>query len=115
MMEKKKRFYGTTGLFAQPLGGVLDKVTAPAMQKQGWQKARLMLHWPEIVGSEIAAKCTPYQLTFPANQKTGGTLTLRVKGAFALELQHLEPFLLEKLAVFLGYRAIDRIRLQQRG
>ena len=112
-MTKNDRYFGSTGLFAQPMGNILDKVTAPVMQKQGWQKAKIMVGWPEIVGAETAAKCKPRQLTFPKNQKTGGTLTLRVKGAYALEIQHLEPLLLEKLAVYLGYRAIDRIKLEQ--
>jgi hypothetical protein len=112
-MADEKRRYSSTGLFPQPMGNILDKVTAPVMKKQGWQKAKIMVGWPEIVGQEIAAKCKPRQLTFPKNQKTGGTLTLRVKGAYALELQHLEPLLLEKLAVYLGYRAIDRIKLEQ--
>lgn len=112
-MADDKRRYGSTGLFPQPMGNILDKVTAPVMQKQGWQQARIMVGWPEIVGPEMAAKCKPRNLTFPKGQKTGGTLTLRVKGAYALEIQHLEPLLLEKLAVYLGYRAIDRIKLEQ--
>lgn len=114
-MSGNKRYYGTTGLFPKEVSRLLEKVTAPAIRKQGWQKAQLMVAWPEIVGPEIARKCKPKQLTFPKGQKTGGTLTLRVHGAYAPEIQHLESFLLEKIAVYLGYRAIDRIRLEQGG
>ena len=111
--EDKIRRNGTTGLFAQPIHNVLAKVTAPAMQKQGYVKAKILTGWPEIVGTELATKCKPRQITFKQKQQVGGTLTLRVQGAFAVEIQHLEPLILEKLAIYLGYRAIDKIRLEQ--
>jgi hypothetical protein len=112
-MPYNKRYGGTTGLFPQPMDKILAQVTAPVMQKHGYLKARLFTQWAEIVGEETAKKCRPKQLTFPQKQNVQGALTLRVEKGFALEIQHLEPILLEKMAVYFGFRAIDRIRLEQ--
>lgn len=112
-MPRHRRYGGTTGLFPQPMDKILAQVTAPVMRKHGYLKARLFTQWAEIVGAETARKCHPKQLTFPQKQNINGTLTLRVSSGFALELQHLEPVLLEKMAVYFGFRAIDRIRLEQ--
>lgn len=112
-MPKRTRYGGTTGLFPQPMDKILAAVTAPVMQKHGYLKARLFTQWAEIVGEETAKKCRPKQLSFPQKQNINGTLTLRVSSGFALEIQHLEPLLLEKMAVYFGFRAIDRIKLEQ--
>ncbi len=110
-MPEGKRYRGTTGLFPQPMGNVLNAVTAPVIRKHGSLKARIFSYWPEIVGTEIAAKCRPKDLSFPPQRKDKGKLTLLVQPGFALELQHSEPLILEKLAVYIGYRAIETIRL----
>jgi hypothetical protein len=40
-------------------------------------------------------------------------LHIRVSGALALELQHLQPQVIERINGYFGYRAITRIALQQ--
>ena len=40
-------------------------------------------------------------------------LTIHVGGAFALELQHSEPQLIERINDFFGYPAVARLRLIQ--
>jgi hypothetical protein len=113
-MSQQERRYSTTGLFSQSLDKILPQIVAPALQKHGYVKARLMVHWQEIVGIEIAAKAIPNQLVFPPHKRIQGTLTLRVKTGFALEVQHLENIILEKIAIYFGYRVVERIRLEQR-
>ena len=42
----------------------------------------------------------------------GGTLHVRVgSGALALELQHLEPVVIERINTYFGYRAVERLKL----
>lgn len=38
-----------------------------------------------------------------------------VNGAFALELQHREKFVLEKVNAFFGYKAVSELRIRQSG
>ena len=45
----------------------------------------------------------------------GGTLTLGVLGVRALEAQHQQPVIIERVNAHYGYRAVARIRLAQLG
>lgn len=96
------------------LGGSLGTVTKRAFARRGLTGADIARQWPAIVGSELAAQCRPRQLRFAkAGEAVDGRLTLRVAPAWALQLQHLEPLVLERINGFFGYRAVGRLVLQQ--
>lgn len=96
------------------LGGSLGSVTKRAFARRGLTGADLARQWPAIVGTELAAQCRPRQLRFPKpGEAVDGCLTLRVAPGWALEVQHLEPLMLERINGFFGYRAVSRLVLQQ--
>lgn len=96
------------------LGGSLGSVTKRAFARRGLTGADLARQWPAIVGAELAAQCRPRQLRFPKpGEAVEGRLTLRVAPGWALEVQHLEPLMLERINGFFGYRAVNRLVLQQ--
>jgi len=96
------------------LGGSLGTVTKRAFARRGLTGADIARQWPAIVGSELAAHCRPRQLRFPKpGEAVDGRLTLRVAPGWALQLQHLEPLVLERVNGFFGYRAVARLVLQQ--
>lgn len=96
------------------LGGSLGTVTKRAFARRGLTGADIARQWPAIVGSELAAHCRPRQLRFPKPaEAVDGRLTLRVAPGWALQLQHLEPLVLERVNGFFGYRAVARLVLQQ--
>lgn len=95
------------------LGSLVPKLVGAAMGKRGFAEAGLASDWPAIVGGEIAAHCLPERLDFPRGERMDGTLHLRVEGAWALTLQHLEPQLIERINGSLGYRAVGRLKLHQ--
>ena len=82
-----------------------------AFRKQGFAEASILTKWPLIVGELLSTHCLPERMFFPRGKKTGATLTVRAEGAFALELQHLEPMVLERINVFFGYRAVEKLRI----
>ena len=43
----------------------------------------------------------------------GGVLHVRVAGAFALELQHLEPVVIERINAHFGHAAVTRLKMTQ--
>lgn len=90
----------------------LNRVTAAVRRRRGLSEAGLIADWPAIVGEELAAECLPQRLVRGADG-TGGTLHIRVSGPLALELQHLEPLVIERINGFFGYRAIARLALRQ--
>jgi hypothetical protein len=89
-------------------------VTKRAFARRGLTGADIARQWPAIVGAELAAHCRPRQLRFPKpGEAVDGRLTLRVASGWALEVQHLEPLVLERINGFFGYRAVARLVLQQ--
>jgi hypothetical protein len=89
------------------LARAVGAVTRAAFGRQGFAEARVLTDWPAIVGPDLAADCLPESLS------ANGVLRIRVAGGRALELQHLEPQLLDRIATFFGYRAVTRLSFVQ--
>lgn len=89
-----------------------DRVTTPIRRKRGLAEAALISNWPDIIGSALAKECVPLRIA-RGPDGTGGTLHIKVSGALALELQHLQPQVIERINGYFGYQAIARIALQQ--
>ena len=88
---------------AQPLSSLIGKITAKSFESRGLVAAGIAAEWPAIVGEAVAASSWPQRLG------RDGTLRVCVSGPVAVELQHLEPQILERIAAFYGYRAVTRI------
>ncbi len=92
------------------LAATLEGITRPIFSKRGFSNAAIAKEWPTIVGAQLAAQSQPEKLTFPTGKKGDGTLHLRIaSGSLALEMQHLEPLLLERINGYFGYKAIIRL------
>ncbi|MFT3997053.1 MAG: DciA family protein [Asticcacaulis sp.] len=75
---------------------------------------RLTARWAEIVGDTVARITEPIKLIRARpGAKTGGTLDLRVEGAFAAVIQHQSRVIIDRVNLFLGAGTIDRVRLIQ--
>jgi hypothetical protein len=94
------------------LPDLLSRVLEPAARRRGLAEAKLLSEWPTIVGLGLAARCHPIRLN-QSTDRTGGILLLHVAGAAALELQHSQPQILERINGFFGYEAVCRLRLIQ--
>lgn len=95
------------------VGARLRPVLGKIYQAKAPGHAGLMLHWPEIVGPELAAVTEPGKLQEGRGLVNNGVLTVRVVGPVALELQHQETQILERVNAFLGYRAAGRLKIVQ--
>lgn len=89
------------------LGAALPGAAGALFRRQGFAEAGVLTDWPEIVGRPLADHTCPLRLS------RDGTLTLRVAGAFALELAHLEPQILDRIARYFGFRAVTRLAIVQ--
>ena len=94
------------------LPDLLSSLLDPAARRRGLAEARLLTEWPTIVGPGLAARCQPIRLG-RSTDRMGGLLVLHVAGAAALELQHSERQILERINGFFGYPAVSRLRLIQ--
>ena len=109
------RYSGTTerrsGMRA--LGAAVARITAPAFRRRGFAEAGILTDWPHIVGSQLASQTEPERLSFARGTRVDGTLQVRVSGAWATELQHLAPQVIERVNSYFGYRAVDRLAILQ--
>lgn len=92
------------------LPDLLGKVLDPASRRRGLAEAGVLTDWPRIVGEALAARCQPVKMT-GGGRGHGGVLHVHVAGSAALELQHSEPQLLERINSYFGYPAVARLRL----
>lgn len=83
-----------------------------AGEKRGFAVARLLTHWAEIVGSDIAAMAQPVKVGY-GREGFGATLTLLVAGAQAPLVQAESARIRERVNACYGYNAISRIRITQ--
>jgi len=104
---------GKRGGGPRPLATSMGGVAKRTLGRRGFAEGGLIADWRAIVGPELAACCWPDRLSFPPGRKDGGTLRILAAGSFAIELQHMEPQVLERVNGHFGYRAIDRITILQ--
>jgi hypothetical protein len=88
-------------------------VTRRTLGRHGLAEGGLIADWTAIVGAMIAERSLPLRLSFAGGERREGTLHVRVSGALALELQHLEPQVLERINGYFGYRAVGRLKIHQ--
>ncbi len=106
--DDDKRLCGMVAV-AVPAG----KVTRPVFGRHGFAGGALVVDWPAIVGSAVAAHTLPLRIKFPPKERTDGTLVVKVaSSAFATELQHLEPLIIQRINGYFGWQAVTRIKLQ---
>ena len=99
----------------RPIARMLPEIAGKILGKKGLGFGVLITEWETIVGPETARRAMPIRVAFPPGRRESGTLHLRVAGGYAVELQHTAPQLIERVNAFLGYRAIEALRLVQSG
>lgn len=92
--------------------GLLNTQIRKVGEARGFAVSRLLTHWPEIAGAELAACCRPVKVSY-GRGGLGATLTLLTTGAAGPMLQMRLPALREKVNACYGYNAIARIALTQ--
>jgi hypothetical protein len=86
---------------------LLGKVLGREAKRRGLAEARLLTEWQQVIGEAIASRCQPISLS------RQGVLLLDVAGSAALELQHAEFQVIERINLFFGHSVVSRLRLRQ--
>jgi hypothetical protein len=100
------------------IAATLPRIAGPALRRRGFAgggeaSVRVVTDWAEIVGAALARDSLPERLTFPRGAESGGVLRIRAAGPLALELQHLEPLVIERINRYFGYRAVAKLSFVQ--
>ena len=83
-----------------------------AGESRGFAVSRLLTHWAEIAGADIAAIARPVNVSY-GRGNFGATLTVLTTGAQATMLEMQKEKLREKVNSVYGYNAISRVRITQ--
>lgn len=92
--------------------GLLSARIREAGEKRGFAVSRLLTHWDEIVGPDIASVARPVNVSY-ARGGFGATLTVLTTGAQAPMLEMQKDRLRERVNACYGYAAISRVRITQ--
>jgi hypothetical protein len=91
---------------------LVDASVRRAGEVRGFATARLLTHWAEIVGDEVARICRPVRVSW-SQGGFGGTLVLQADGAQAPVVQMQAEQIRARVNACHGHAAIARVRIQQ--
>ncbi|MGE0338608.1 MAG: DUF721 domain-containing protein [Xanthobacteraceae bacterium] len=100
---------------ASPLADLVGRTVGDAFKRQGFAAVEIVTHWPEIVGEDLAKRSEPIKLAWPRRDDPDsvGVLQIRVEGAYALEIQHLQPVILDRVNRYFGWKCVGRLAIRQ--
>ena len=92
----------------------ISSFAAKLLGKKGMMEMKILSEWTDIVGEELAKHSLPEKISFAKDARDNGVLHLIVSsGAYALEISHITPMILEKINVYFGYKAVAKIKTIQ--
>jgi hypothetical protein len=92
--------------------GLVESRIRKVGETRGFEVARLVTHWPEVVGADFARIARPVDVSY-GRGSFGATLTVLTTGAKAPMLQMRLGELKERVNACYGYAAIRHIRITQ--
>jgi hypothetical protein len=106
---------------ARPLAELIDASLGRALAAQGFATSDVLVAWPDIVGERLAAATQPLKIEWPrrragsdpTSRPDPATLVIRVESAFALDVQHLAPVIVERVNAHYGWRCVGKLVLKQ--
>jgi len=96
----------------EPAAGLVKERIRAAGESRGFAIARLVTHWAEVVGPEIAAHARPVKIGY-GRDGFGATLTVLVEGPMAPMIDMSREKIRQKVNACYGYNAISRIHITQ--
>jgi len=82
-----------------------------AGETRGFAVSRLLTHWKDVAGPDIATVCRPVDISY--GRSFGATLILLTTGAEAPMLEMQKDTIIERVNACYGYAAIRKVRITQ--
>lgn len=107
------------GVFAKPVVDYVTKVLDPVIARKAGMDMDLLTAWEEIVGETHAAYTLPEKLAWPRKAHEDdpfkpATLIVACDGARAVFFQHESNEIIQRVNAFLGFGAVDRLKIVQK-
>ncbi|MDX1717734.1 MAG: DciA family protein [Anderseniella sp.] len=101
----------------------LDKhfrqITRPAFERYGFAHGELVAQWAEVVGEDLAARCSPEKMSWPKGREAGqrhaegATLTVKCDHGAGLALSYETARIVQAVNAFYGYQAVQTVKVVQ--
>ena len=108
---KQPRPKGSTRGFSRA-SNLMQTRIRQASESRGFAVSRLLTHWEDVVGQQIAQTARPVNVSY-GRGGMGATLTLLTTGSMAPIVEMQKEQILQKVNACYGYRAISRIKVTQ--
>ena len=95
------------------LSNFVQNITKNVIRKHGFATAKIIFDWEIIVGPELAKYTTPVKVSYPTNKNSSGTLHIKTISAQSPIIQQMQHEIIEKIATYFGFRAVEKIKLIQ--
>lgn len=96
----------------EPAGGLVRSPVRKVAESRGFAVARLLTHWDEVAGPDLAPICRPERIGY-GREGLGATLRLLAPGAAAPLVEMQREALRTRINALYGYNAIARITVTQ--
>jgi hypothetical protein len=96
----------------EPAFGLMKDPVRVAGESRGFAVARLLTHWAEVVGEDMARATRPVKVGY-GREGFGATLTVLTTGAMAPMIEMQKEQIRARVNAVYGYNAISRITLTQ--
>lgn len=96
----------------EPAFGLMKTPVRAVSEKRGFAIAKLLTHWSEVVGTDIARATRPVKVGY-GREGFGATLTLLTTGAMAPMMEMQREQIRTRVNAVYGYNAISRVILTQ--
>ena len=97
----------------KPISENIDKVLRTVFSKHSKAFAEIMINWPKVAGSKFGSSTAPVKIATITEKKVQ-IKVLYIKATDAetsLEFTYHQDIILERIAVYFGYRAVDKLRV----
>ncbi len=82
-------------------------------EKRGFSETKLLTHWGDIVGAEIAGAAVPVKIRHARGGGFGATLVLLTTGGHAPLLEMQKDAIRAKVNACYGYNAVSKVQITQ--
>ena len=102
-----------------PVGDLVGGVLDPLLRRRAGISVMLVQSWEEIAGVRLAAVTRPERIAWPRRLSEDdpfrpATLVVACEAVAAMRLQHETGEMISRINAFLGFEAVDRIRILQK-
>lgn len=102
-----------------PVSDLTSAILDPVLRKRAGISIGLVQSWEEIAGPRLAGRSRPEKIQWPRRMHEDdpfepAVLVVACEGAAALHLQHETGEIISRVNAYLGFNAINRIRIVQK-